>query len=67
MAKDGNINLRLDSEFKDRIAKAAESVHMTPSQLMRELLKVFVDHVEKAGGRVVTPLVFKEYEIREKK
>ena len=61
--KEGNINVRLDPDLKGRVDKAAESLGMNPSALMRTLLARFVEHCERHGGRIVMPPEFTEYEI----
>ena len=63
--KYSNINLRLDPELKQRLDKAAETLSVNASALMRMLLTRFLTHCERHGARIVMPPEFKDFDIRE--
>ena len=55
MRKEASLPVRLDPDEKRRLRAAAEAMGMTPSALIRLLVRSFVEEYERSGGRIALP------------
>lgn len=55
MRKETALPIRLETDTKNRLQKAARAMGVTPSALIRILISSFVDDFERGGGRVLFP------------
>lgn len=55
MRKEASLPVRLDAKVKQRLKKAADTLGMTPSALIRLLVQSFVEEYDRKGGRIDLP------------
>ena len=55
MVKEASLPVRLNSDMKARLQKAADAMGMTVSSLIRLLVKSFLDEYEANDGRILMP------------
>lgn len=55
MRKETALPVRLETDMKIRLQKAAQAMGTTPSALIRILVNSFVDEFERGGGRILFP------------
>jgi len=55
MRKEASLPVRLDPDEKRRLRAAAAAMGMTPSALIRLLVRSFVEEYERSGGRIALP------------